>query len=62
MQMMPFQTDLQGRQLQQVEKMIADAGEITDKEALGLLDSDYEQLRMYLYYTSAKYIKRKKTL
>lgn len=58
MQMMPFQTDLQGRQLQQVEKMIADAGEITDKEALGLLDSDYEQLRMYLYYTSAKYIKR----
>ena len=58
MQMMPFQTDLQGRQLQQVEKMIADAGEITDKEALGLLDSDYEQLRMYLYYTSAKFIKR----
>ena len=58
MQMMPFQTDLQGRQLQQVEKMIADAGEITDKEALGLLDSDYEQLRMYLHYTSAKFIKR----
>lgn len=58
MQMMPFQTDLQGRQLQQVEKMIADAGKITDKEALGLLDSDYEQLRMYLYYTSAKFIKR----
>lgn len=58
MQMMPFQTDLQGRQLNQVEKMIEDAGEITDKEALGLLDTDYEQLRQYLYYTSAKYIKR----
>ncbi len=58
MQMMPFQTDLQGRQLRQVEKMISDAGEITDKEALGLLDSDYEQLKMYLFYTSAKYIKR----
>lgn len=56
--MMPFQTDLQGRQLRQVEEMIANAGEITDKDALGLLDSDYEQLRQYLYYTSARYIKR----
>ncbi len=58
MQMMPFQTDLQGRQLSQVENMITEAGEITDKEAMGLLDTDYEQLRQYLYYTSAKYIKR----
>ena len=56
--MMPFQTDLQGRQLRQVEEMIANAGEITDRDALGLLDSDYEQLRQYLYYTSARYIKR----
>lgn len=57
-QMIPFQSDLQGRQLRKVDKMIADAGEITDKDALGLLDSDYEQLKQYLFYTSAKYIKR----
>lgn len=58
MQMLPFQADLQGRQLQQVEQKISDAGEITDKDALGLLDSDYEQLKQYLYFTSARYIKK----
>lgn len=58
MQMLPFQTDLQGRQLKQVEQRIFDAGEITDSDAKELLDSDYEQLRMYLYYTSARYIKK----
>ena len=56
--MLPFQTDLQGRQLKQVEQKISDVGEITDKQAMGLLDSDYEQLKMYLYYTSAKYIQK----
>ena len=58
MQMLPFQADLQGRQLQQVEQRICEAGEITDKEALGLLDSDYEQLKQYLYFTSARHIKK----
>ena len=48
MEMLPFQTDLQGRQLEEVQKKIVDAGEITDKEAISLVDSDYEQLRMYL--------------
>lgn len=58
MEMLPFQADLQGRQLESVKRKIQDAGEITDKEAISLVDSDYEQLRMYLYYTSAKYIQR----
>lgn len=58
MEMLPFQADLQGRQLSQVEKKIRDAGEITDQEALALLDSDFEQLYQYLYYTSARYIKK----
>lgn len=58
MEMLPFQADLQGRQLSQVEKRIRDAGEITDKEAFALLDSDFEQLYQYLYYTSARYIKK----
>ena len=58
MQMLPFQADLQGRQLSQVEQKISQAGEITEKEAIALVDSDYEQLRQYLYYTSARYIKK----
>jgi len=58
MQMLPFKADLQGRQLEQVEQRIFDAGEITDKDAIALVDSDYEQLRQYLYYTSARCIKK----
>lgn len=59
-QMMPFQTDLQGRQLQQVKNKIGQAGEITDEDALRLLSDDLDELRQYLYYTSARYIKRLK--
>ncbi len=58
MEMLPFQADLQGRQLEQVKRKIQDCGEITDKDAIELLDSDYEQLLQYLYFISAKYIKK----
>lgn len=58
MQMLPFQTDLQGRQLQQVEQRITAAGEFTDEQAIALIDSDYAQLQQYLYYMSAGYIKK----
>ena len=58
MEMLPFQADLQGRQLQQVEEKIRAAGVITDRDALELLDTDYEQFYQYLYYTSARYIKK----
>ena len=57
-QMLPFQIDLEGRQMTQVERRISAAGEITDEQAMALVDSDYEKLREYLYYTSAKYIKK----
>jgi len=57
MQMLPFQTDLQGRQLEQVKQKISEAGEFTDEQAIALVDSDYEQLRQYLYFMSARYIK-----
>lgn len=56
--MLPFQADLQGRQLSQVEQRIHEAGEITEEAALALLDSDFEQLYQYLYFTSARYIKK----
>ncbi|MBQ7780641.1 MAG: DUF2726 domain-containing protein [Lachnospiraceae bacterium] len=58
MQMLPFRTDLQGRQLRQVEERISAAGEFTDEQAIALIDSDYAQLQQYLYYISARYIKK----
>jgi len=58
MEMIPFQADLQGRQLNQVQKRIGALGEITDREALALLDNDLEELYKYLFYTSARYIKK----
>lgn len=58
MEMLPFQADLQGRQLTQVQDRIENAGEITDKEAMALLEDDLEGLYKYLYYTSARYIKK----
>lgn len=56
--LLPFQADLQGRQLVEVEKQIARRGEITDEDAVSLLDNNEEELYQYLYYTSARYIKR----
>ena len=58
MEMIPFQMDIQGRQLNLVQKKIQEAGDITDNDAIALLDSDYGQLYQYLYFTSAKYIKK----
>mgnify|MGYP002510696290 FL=1 len=58
MEMLPFQADLQGRQLGQVQKRIGQMGEITDGDALALLDDDQEELCKYLYYTSARYLKK----
>lgn len=53
-----FQTDLQGRQLEQVKKRLAETGTVTDEQALDLLYDDEEAFRKYLYFTSVKYIKR----
>lgn len=58
MQMLPFQVDIGGRQMQEVMRRIEKTGEITDEQALELLDDDTEQLKKYLYYTSARYIKK----
>ncbi len=56
--LLPFQADLQGRQLEMVNRKISSKGRITDEEALKLLDDNEEELYKYLYYTSAKYIQR----
>ncbi len=58
LEMVPFQADLQGRQLERVKKKLGALGEVTDREALALLDDDLDELYKYLFYTSARYIKR----
>ena len=57
-QMMSFEEDLQGRQRRQISRRIEAAGEVSEAEALSLLDDNIEDLKKYLYYTSAGYIKR----
>lgn len=58
MQMLPFEADLEGRQLEKVNRRIEKIGTISDEDAFKLLTDDIEELKKYLYYTSAKYIKK----
>ncbi len=53
-----FQVELQGRQLAQIDKRLEEIGEIHNEDALKLIEDDREEFLKYLYYTSAKYIKR----
>lgn len=57
-QMLPFEADLSGRQRRQLEKKMAQAGTVSEEEAIALLDDDTEELKKYLYYTSARYIQK----
>ena len=56
--LIPFQADLQGRQLEQVKQKISELGSITDADAMQLLDQNEEEFYQFLFYTSAGYIKR----
>lgn len=58
MQMLPFQADLTGRQMNQVNRQIEKVGQITEEDAKRYLDTNTLELMKYLYYISAKYIKR----
>ena len=55
---MTYQFDLQGRQLDLVNKMIKSIGEIKNEDAISLTYSSSERLLKYLYYTSVKHVKR----
>lgn len=55
---MIFQTDLSSRQLYRINKEITEIGDIKDEDALALLTDDEENFKKYLFYTSAKFIKR----
>ncbi len=58
MEMLPFEVDLGGRQLDRVNRQLDRLGEISDEDALGLLADDEEGLKKYLYYTSVRYIRK----
>ena len=57
-QHLTFQTDLQGRQLEEIRRELQEIGEITNEQALSLLDDDEAEFKKYLNFTSIKYLKR----
>ena len=57
-QSLTFRVELQSRQLAQVEKQLEQIGEVDEADALPLLNQNVEEFLKYLYYISAKYIKR----
>ncbi|MCQ4636057.1 AAA domain-containing protein [Anaerovorax odorimutans] len=57
-QNLTFRVELQSRQLKAVEKRIQEIGEVHEEDALPLLNQNEEEFLKYLYYISAKYIKR----
>ena len=57
-QTMSFEEDLRGRQRRQLCSKIEATGEVSEEEALSLLDDNIEDLKKYLYYISAGYIKK----
>lgn len=58
LEMLLFEDDLGGRQKKLISRRLQTVGEVSEKEALKLLDENIEELKKYLYYTSARYIKR----
>ena len=57
MKLVRFLSDLQGYQMQKLDKRIAAIGEISDTDAMQLLDRNEDEFYQYLFYTSARYIK-----
>lgn len=53
-----FQADLQGRQLEEIREKLRQLGEITNEQALELLDGDIQEFKKYLNFTSIRYLKR----
>lgn len=57
-QMLSFEQDLKNRQRSVIRKRIEAMGEISEEEALRLLDDDIEKVKEYLYGTSVDCIKK----
>ena len=48
----PFELDLQGRQLKQIEDAISATPKVTEDDALKLMDRNEEEFLQYLYYVN----------
>ena len=53
-----FQYELRGKQLADIDRRLQEIGDIRDEDALKLLTDDEDEFLKYLYFTSARYIKR----
>ena len=53
-----FQMDLQMNQMNNLNQKIDDIGEVSNDKVMELLDRNDEEFYQYLYFTSAKYIKK----
>ena len=53
-----FRFELSSRQLAEIDRRLQEIGVIKNEDALKLIVDDEEDFLKYLYYTSAKYIKR----
>lgn len=56
-----FQMDLQMNQMNNLNQKIDDIGEVSNDKVMELLDRIDEEFYQYLYFTSAKYIKKLET-
>ena len=54
---MPMMYNLQTRQLQEVKQQLSEIGDVRDEDVQPLIQTDLREFKMYLNYTSAKYIK-----
>ena len=57
-QQLNFRFELSSRQLAEIDRHLREIGDIQNEDALKLIVDDEEDFLKYLYYTSAKYIKR----
>ena len=53
-----FTIELQARKLNEIEEKLKSIGTVTNQDALELMPDDLDELYKYLYYVSAKHIKR----
>lgn len=58
LQRMSFEEDLATRQRGRIRKKMEAAGEVSEEEAISLIDDDTDELKKYLYYISAGYIQK----
>ena len=58
LQRMSFEEDLATRQRNRIYKRMEETGEVSEEEAISLIDDDTEELKKYLYYISAGYIQK----